>query len=82
MQKEKGKGNRMVMEYLGIPLTSPKWMIEVENSKTEEWPSGHTYMIAEEPEETFRPKDMFSKAEKKTKIGSVEVQAGLAMTWN
>ena len=33
-------------------------------------------MIAEELEETFRPKDMFSKAEQKTKLGQLKYKKG------
>ena len=51
----------MVTGYFGITLTSPKWMIKVKKLKAEEWPSGCAYMIAEELEETFRPKDIYSR---------------------
>ena len=47
-------------------------MIKVENLKTEEWPSGRAYLIAEELEETYRPKDMLLKADKKTKLGKLK----------
>ena len=59
----------MVMGYFGITLTSPTWMIKVKNLKTEEWPSGCAYMITDELKKTFRPKDMFSKAEQTMKVG-------------
>ena len=32
----------------------------------------HKYMIAEELGQTFRPKDMFSKAEQRTKLGQLK----------
>ena len=51
-------------------------MIKVENSRTDEWPSGHTYLIAEELKETFRPKDTFSKADQKTKLGQLKYKKG------
>ena len=51
-------------------------MIKVENSKTGKWPSGRTYIITEELEETFRPKDMFSKAEQKTRLGQLKYKKG------
>ena len=60
------------MGYFGISLTSPKWMIKVKNSRTEEWPSGRAYLIAEELEETFRPKDILSKADQKKKLGQLK----------
>ena len=66
----------MVMGYFGITLTSPKWMIKVENLRTKEWPSGCAYLIAEELEETFRPKDMLSKAERNTKVGQLKYKKG------
>ena len=44
--------------------------------RTKEWPSGRAYLIAEELEETFRPKDMFSKAEQKTKLGQLKYKKG------
>ena len=62
----------MVMWYFKLTLTSPKWMIEVKHLRTKEWPSGRAHLIAEELEETFRPKDMFSKAEQKKKLGQLK----------
>ena len=72
--------NRMVMGYFGITLTSPKWMIKVENSKTEEWPSCCAYTIADELKKTFRPNDMFSKVEQKTKLCQLEYKKGKNQT--
>ena len=51
-------------------------MIKVKNLRTEEWPSGRAYLIAEELEETYRPKDMFSKAEQKTNLGQLKYKKG------
>ena len=50
------------MGFFNIALTSEKWTTKVKKLRTEEWPSGCAYLIAEELEEKFRPKDMFSKA--------------------
>ena len=66
----------MVMGYYEITLISPKLMIKVKNSKTEEWPSGRAWLIAEELKETYRPKDMFSKTEEKTKVGQLKYKKG------
>ena len=64
-EKENCSKNRQVMGFFGVTLTSAKWMTKVEKSRNEEWPSGLAYLIAEELEETFRPKDMFSEADQK-----------------
>ena len=74
--KDNCSKNRQVMGFFGVTLTSAKWMTKVEKSRTEEWPSGLAYLIAEELEETFRPKDMFSKAEQKTKLGQLKYKKG------
>ena len=50
--------------------------MKVKNLKTKEWPSGCAYMIADEPKKTFRPKDMFLKAEQKTKLGQLKYTKG------
>ena len=70
-KKEKDNCSKiiLVMGYFQIQLTSQKRIIKVESSKTEKWPSGRTYLIVKELKETFRPKDMFSKPEQKTRIG-------------
>ena len=65
-----------VVGFFGVTLTSAKWMTKVKKSRTEDWPSGLAYLIAEELEETFRPKDMFSKAEQKTKLGQLKYKKG------
>ena len=44
--------------------------------RTEEWPSGCAYLIAEKLEDTFRPKDMFSKSEQKTEVGQLKYKKG------
>ena len=44
--------------------------------RTEEWPSGRAYLIAEELKEMFRPKDMFLKADQKIKLGQLEYKKG------
>ena len=75
-QKDNCSKKIMVTGYFGIRLTSPTWMIKVNNLRTEEWPSGCAYLIAEELEELFRPRDVFSKAEEKTKIGQLKHKKG------
>ena len=67
---------KMVMGYFGLPLPSPKWMIKVNTNKNKEWPSGCAHLIVEEPEETFRHKDLFSKAKQKTKLGQLKYKKG------
>jgi hypothetical protein len=62
------------MGYLGITLTSPKWMIKVEKTKSEKWPSGLTYEVAEALKKKYRPNDMLSKAEQKTKLGLLKLK--------
>ena len=54
-EKDNCSKNRMVMGYFGKRLTSPKWMIKVENSKTKEWSSGCAYMIADELKKRLGP---------------------------
>jgi hypothetical protein len=56
--------NRMVVSYFRITLTSPKWMTKVKNLKTEEWPSGRAYMIADELKREFRPKICYRQLSK------------------
>jgi hypothetical protein len=75
-EKDNCSKNRQVMGFFGVTLTSAKWMTKVEKSRTEDWPSGLAYLIADELEETFRPKDMFSKAEQKTKLGQLKYKKG------
>ena len=74
--KDNCSKNRQVMGFFVVTLTSAKWMTKVKKLRTEEWPSGRAYLIAEEPKETFRPKDMFSKAEQKTKLGQLKYKKG------
>ena len=74
--KDNCSKNRQVMGFSGITLTFPKWMLNVENSRTEEWPSGCAYLIAEELEETFRPMDMFSKADQEAKVDQLKYKKG------
>ena len=50
--------------------------VKVKNLRTEEWPSGRACLIAKELGETFRPKDVFSKAEQKTKVGQLKYKKG------
>ena len=64
------------MGFFGITLISSKWMIKVENSRIEEWPSGRAYLIAEELKKMLRPKDVFSKAYQKTKLGQLKYKKG------
>ena len=74
--KDNCSQNRQVMGFFGITLTSPKWMIKAEKSRTEEWPSGRVYLIVEELKETFRPMDVFSKAHQKTILGQLKYKKG------
>ena len=57
-------------------MAPPKWKIKVKKLRTEEWPSGCAYLFAEELEETFRPKDMFLKADQKTRLGQLKYKKG------
>jgi hypothetical protein len=75
-QKKNAEKNRMVMGYLGITLTSPKWMIKVEKTKSEKWPSGLAYEVAKALKKRYRPNDMLSKAEQKTKLGLLRLRQG------
>ena len=54
---------RMVMGFLGMILTSPKWMIKVEKSKTAKWPSGRVYEVPDTPKKKCTPNDMLSEVE-------------------
>ena len=72
MPKAKCSKNTMVIGYFGIKLTSPSWTCNVKDLRTEEWPSGPAYLIVEELEARFKPMDMFSKAEQKTKVGQLK----------
>ena len=70
----------MVMGYFGIILTSPKWMINIETSKTKEWPSGRAYEVADELKKRFRPTDIFLKAEQRTKLGQLNLRKEQILT--
>ena len=72
-QRDNCNKKRMVMDYFGITLTSLKLMIKVKNLRTEEWPSGRAYLLVEELEETFRPKDMFSNSDSTRKDRTLTV---------
>ena len=75
-EKEIFSKNRMVVGYFGIRWSSLKWMTKVENSKTKKWPSGCTYKVADELVKTFRPQDIFSKAEQSTKLDQLKFKKG------
>jgi hypothetical protein len=66
----------MVMGYLGITLTSPKWMIKVEKTKSEKWPSGLAHKVGEALKRKYRFNDMLSKADQKTKLGFLKLEKG------
>jgi hypothetical protein len=40
--------------------------------KSKEWPDGLAYKVADELRKKFRPKDMLSKAEQRTKFGHLK----------
>ena len=66
----------MVMGYLGIILTSTTWMIKVEKTKTDEWPSDLVYEVANSLKKTCRPNNMFSDAEAKKKLDLLKLKKG------
>ena len=42
-----------------------QWTVKVAKTKTDEWPSGHAYVITEMLQKKYRPKDISSKASKR-----------------
>ena len=66
----------MVNRYIGITLFSPKWMIKIENSKSEDLSSGLAYTMADKLKKKCSRNDMLSKAEQRTKIGLLTLKEG------
>ena len=60
------------MRFLGITLlTSQKWMIEVEKTKTVKWTSGYVYKVVDALKMKYRPTDMLSKLEEDTFVTAI-----------
>ena len=77
-QKKAVKKNAMEMGYIEMAMSLAQWItkIEKEKKRSNSWPNGRSFCIAEMLLNKYRPKDILSAAKQKKRLMSLDFKMG------
>ena len=75
-QKEAVKENSTVTGLFGIVITGAALLRKIEKMKTDEWPDGCGYLIADMLLNKYRPNDLLALGDQKTKLLELRLEPG------
>ena len=76
VEKEAVKENTLVVGLFGIVITGAALLRKIEKMKSPEWPNGCGYLIADMMLTKYRPNDILSLGDQKTKLLELRLDPG------